>query len=297
MHVFVFDSSSMERPVQKSVLRGIFMEWRHQVAWELEQKAWMRDDVCYVRPRCVFRFMLHEPQFKKAIAHLWKCIDMWMCAPEGCAMVQTLHIAVESMPSVFIKMCSYEGACLRRHAGCTRTKGYRWYDPSNYVYAQIWYLLQRYCLSIVRKADLGTSLDHRSRGRHTVAKRMLEIHNRALERWPAVSTGKHYNRLGDLLELVLGRCYCYPSEKMFTLLHIISDIAFWVTDIDHAIWRNQPTQPRHRIAADAWAKGIHWIYELQRHKQVQCKNYSYTSQEEKFDMWASEMNYCFHELI
>ena len=123
---FWFIQHMLERPGQKSVLRGIFMEWRHQVAWELEQKAWMRDDVCYVRPRCVFRFMLHEPQFKKAIAHLWKCIDMWMCAPQGCAMLQTLHIAVESMPSVFIKMCSYEGTCLRRHASCTRTKGYRW---------------------------------------------------------------------------------------------------------------------------------------------------------------------------
>ena len=198
------------------------------------------------------------------------------------------------MPNIYhSKICSYEGACLRRRPGCTSLKHYSYHDPSNYVYAQMWYLLVRYSQATMRKAHLFSKSDVRLKCRHVVAQRMLDIHSRACVRWPAVSPLKHYNRLGDLLEFVLGRCYCDGSGRLNSMLHIISDIAFWVRDIEHAVWHNQLTQPRSRIAADTWAKGVYWIYEMQRHKEVQCHNYCYSGEEEKFDKWASEMNYCF----
>lgn len=279
--------------LQKNCLRAIFMEWRNHLAQRQESLSGRREDLHYIRRRCVFRFMLWEPSFKKAIAHLWNCIDMLICGPEGFAMVQTLHMAIVSMPSFFIKICSYEGACLRRRSGCTRFKHYSWYDPSNYVYAQMWYLLVRYSQSTLRKAHLFSKSDVRLKCRHVVAQRMLDIHSRACVRWPTVSPLKHYNRLGDLLEFVLGRCYCDARGRLNSMLHIISDIAFWVRDIEHAVWHNQLTQPRSRIAADTWAKGVYWIYEMQRHNEVQCHNYRYSREEEKFDKWASEMKYCF----
>ena len=191
------------------------------------------------------------------------------------------------------KICSYEGACLRRRSGCTRFKHYSWYDPSNYVYAQMWYLLVRYSQSTLRKAHLFNKSDVRLKCRHVVAQRMLDIHDRACVRWPTVSPLKHYNRLGDLLEFVLGRCYCDARGRLNSMLHIISDIAFWVRDIEHAVWHNQLTQPRSRTAADTCAKGMYWIYEMQRHNEVQCRNYRYSREEEKFDKWASDMKYCF----
>ena len=287
-------------PVQRSYLNVIFMAWRQEVAWGRAEAdfamRWQIRCAGYIKPRCVLTHMLWEVEFKKAIARLWEHIDMLICAPEGRALIQTLHVAVESMPTLFIKICSYKGVCLRRDPGCARQKRYQWYDPTNRVYGQVWYLVVRYCKFIDRKTALNRPDQvHWCNTRSPFATRMLGIHTRACERWPSDSEPRHYERLGDLFELVLGRCYCDGASRLDGLLHIISDIVFWVRDIDHAVWFNQRTQPRNEIPARTWADAIHWIYELQRLKKVQCRDYRYSPEEEEFDQWASAVSWCYRE--
>ena len=284
------------RPVQKSPIREIFMAWAQETAWARNAVADDEEDG-YDRSRCVLRFMLWEVQFKTAIDRLWKCIDMLICAPEGRALLQTLHIAVESMPPFFIKICSYQGVCLRRQPGCLRHTRYLWYDPSNYAYAQVWYLLVRYCWFIDKKktgADNPARVDW-CNARSPFATRMLGIHTRTCERWPVVSEATHYERLGDLLELVLSRCYCDGASRLDGLLHMISDIVFWVRNIYHAAWFNQLTQPCKRIPAWKWADAIQYIHQLQRLNIVQCRGREqvYSPEEEAFDKWASNVGWCY----
>ena len=123
---------------------------------------------------------------------------------------------------------------------------------------------------------------------------MLDIHTRAMERWPEEKERTHYARVGGLLGFVLGRCYCDPTGRLDGLTHMMSDIVFWVQTIYHAAWFNQPTQPRNTIRARDWADAIYWIHELQRTKKVLCgKDYQYSGDEMRFDIWASKVNHCY----
>ena len=283
-------------PVQRSCLQVIFNAWHMEIRDMADERARINDIAIqeYDRPRCVLRFMLGSLEFKKAIAPLWKCIDSLTCAPEGRALIQTLYFAVAFMPSLTIKLCSYQGACVRRSTKCTRLKGWPWHDPGNRVYAMFWYLLIRYCKFIKAvTADKNPPVPWCQK-RIRFAIYMLDIHTRAMERWPGKKEKRHYERVGDLLEFVLGRCYCDRTGRLDGLTHMMSDIVFWVQTIYHAAWFNQPTQPRNSITARHWADAIYWIHELQRTKKVLCgKDYHYSDDERRFDIWASEVNHCY----
>ena len=185
-----------------------FLAWKHMIdrshpgcVPQLEQ--------CWNPRRCVLRKMLFTKEIHPSLKNLVQATHTLMTSGVTSGPLLMMLTSAVKSPWPDIKMVSYSGACLRREAPHGTRRGWAWFDPGNWTYAVLWYILK----------EISSKYKHTD----VWADRFLQIHRACRERWTENQGSQgHWIRLGDMLELVLGNCYLVDTGHSFVhLTHAI----------------------------------------------------------------------------
>ena len=179
--------------------------------------------VSYYRARFLAQLMRSE--YARHLNELWGwLLRMATGSSTSIRVIETFHVAHTHMPFPAVKMCSYSGAVVR--VKNRKPQHWQWYDPGNWCYATIWYLLWK----VARHWQKTTDQDPRSL-EFMAACRLLQSMTACEYRWPR-QWPAFYELAGDLFEMLLARGYCSTE-----LEHVIDDFSL-VTDKLLGIYRS-----------------------------------------------------------
>ena len=196
------------------ILRG----WQRQVRRQEELPDLTRQR----RQAAIFVRRVAQKDVLKTLRRMYeRLIHIVSGSATGIRLLETWTVAYNNMPWCAIKLCTYNGACLRWDTSKdVAEKGYRWHDPGNYTYAVVWHLILKLARHEAARKSMAHAPEPTPSTSRIIAAQFGIVADRCYERWPRVNAD-HFNELvGDLMELALARGY---SDD--TLMHIIRDVS------------------------------------------------------------------------
>ena len=216
--------------VYTRVTRNHFVAWRAVARWlrsarcsEIFTSATFDESQSYQQARFLAELMRSE--YACCLDDLWAQVSRLATGSDtGVRLWETFTVAHQRMPFSAIKTCSYSAAVV--HVDASRPIHWRWYDPGNWCYATIWYIIKK------AARHWRDSNSHYQEGRAFGAARDIHLSMRGCEvRWPR-QWPAFYELAGDLFEMLLARGYCDRE-----LEHIIDELSIIIGQV-LGIYRN-----------------------------------------------------------
>ena len=226
---FLYDAHNYnDESVYTRVAKTHFQAWRAVASWlraakRTETLTSANGSQTYQQARFLADLMRRD--YVRCLEDLWQRLaHLATGSNTGVRLWETFTVARERMPFKAIKTCSYSGAVV--HVDKGRPMHWRWYDPGNWCYATIWYLIKK---AARHQADSHMhAVENRAFGAASrIHQSMMKCEERWPRQWPAF-----YELAGDLFEMLLARGYCDRE-----LEHIIDDLSIIIAHVI-GIYRN-----------------------------------------------------------
>ena len=222
---FVYDAHNYsDDSVYTRVAKFHFEAWRAVAQWLLSVKRTemlksITFDGSQTYQQARFLADLMRRDYVRCLEDLWqRVVHLATGSNTGVRLWETFTVACECMSFKAIKTCSYKGAVVHVDEG--RPMHWVWYDPGNWCYATIWYLIKK---AARHQRDLQMFVENRAFG---AASRIYQSMTKCEERWPR-QWPAFYELAGDLFEMLLARGYCYREvayiidEFSIIIAHVI----------------------------------------------------------------------------